>query len=277
MCRWLAYSGPRLSLNMLLFEPENSLIRQSLSASSSVVPTNGDGFGLGWYDEYPEPGLFRDTVPAWNDTNLKSVARHIRSSLFFAHVRASTGTSTSRNNCHPFIHGHAMFMHNGAVGGDGKIRRDLEHLIPTDLYHARQGTTDTEAFFLLALGHGLLEDPEAALARTTGLIEDLMAAQEVTEPLQAAIAFSDGKTVTALRFSSDRKSPNMYYRAGGDLYMRDGHIHFADGEDTVLILSETLDKPGDNCTEVPEGSVVRAQGSQIDVIPFQPDHSPATA
>jgi len=277
MCRWLAYSGPRLSLNMLLFEPENSLIRQSLSAANSVVPTNGDGFGLGWYDEYPEPGLFRDTVPAWNDTNLKSVARHIRSGLFFAHVRASTGTSTSRDNCHPFIHGHAMFMHNGAVGGYGKIRRDLEHLIPTDLYHARQGTTDTEAFFLLALGHGLLEDPAAALARTTALIEDLMAAQEVTEPLQAAVAFSDGKTITALRYSSDRQSPSMYYRASGDLYMRDGQIHFADGEDTTLILSEPLEKPEDNWTEVPEGSVLTAQGSKTSVTPFQPVYSPTPA
>jgi glutamine amidotransferase len=104
-----------------------------------------------------------------------------------------------------------------------------------------------------------------------------MAAQEVTEPLQAAIAFSDGKTVTALRYSSDRQSPSMYYRAGGDLYMRDGHIHFADGEDTALILSEPLDRPGDNWTEVPEGSVITAQGSKVSVTPFQPDHSPASA
>ena len=274
MCRWLAYSGPRLSLNMLLFEPENSLIRQSLAASNSVVPTNGDGFGLGWYDEYPEPGLFRDTVPAWNDTNLKSVARHIRSGLFFAHVRASTGSSTSRDNCHPFVNGSSMFMHNGSVGGYGKIRRDLEHLIPTDLYHTRQGTTDTEAFFLLALGHGLSEDPVAALARTTALIEDLMAAQEVTEPLQAAVAFSDGKTVTAMRYSSDGNSPSIYYRAGGDLYMRDGNINFADGEDTVLIISEPLDKPGEQWTELPEGSVISAKGSKVTVTEFRPGHSP---
>lgn len=274
MCRWLAYSGPRLSLNMLLFEPENSLIRQSLAASNSVVPTNGDGFGLGWYDEYPEPGLFRDTVPAWNDTNLKSVARHIRSGLFFAHVRASSGSSTSRDNCHPFVNGSSMLMHNGSVGGYGKIRRDLEHLIPTDLYHARQGTTDTEAFFLLALGHGLAEDPVAALARTTALIEDLMAAQEVAEPLQAAVAFSDGKTVTAMRYSSDQNSPSIYYRAGGDLYMRDGSINFADGEDTVLIISEPLDKPGDQWTELPEGSIISAQGSKVTVAEFRPDHSP---
>ena len=96
MCRWLAYSGAPISLNELVFKPEHSLIDQSLSARSSVQTTNGDGFGIGWYGERPQPGLFRDTRPAWNDDNLKSVSEQIRSHLFFAHVRASTGTSTTR-------------------------------------------------------------------------------------------------------------------------------------------------------------------------------------
>ena len=48
MCRWLAYAGPPLPLDELLFKPENSLIRQSLAATRGTVPTNGDGFGLGW-------------------------------------------------------------------------------------------------------------------------------------------------------------------------------------------------------------------------------------
>lgn len=274
MCRWLAYSGPRLSLNMLLFEPENSLIRQSLAASSSVVPTNGDGFGLGWYDDHPEPGLFRDTLPAWNDSNLQSIARHIRSGLFFAHVRASTGTSISRDNCHPFVHGRSMFMHNGEIGGYHKIRRELEHLIPTELYAARQGTTDSEAFFLLALGHGLLEEPGPALARTIALIEDVMAAAEVTEPLRAAVAFTDGENVTALRYAGDRASPTLYYLAGGDLYIRDHRIHLADGEDTLLVLSEPLDGADDFWTEVPENTLVAARGSKVFITPFKPSHAP---
>src|SRR5215207_3339612 len=50
--------------------------------------TNGDGFGLGWYGERPEPGLFRDIRPAWSDENLKSLSVQVRSPLFFAHVWA---------------------------------------------------------------------------------------------------------------------------------------------------------------------------------------------
>ena len=64
MCRWLAYSGPPLLLNELLFKPENSLIRQSMAATQSIVPTNGDGFGLGWYGKKEYPGIFHDTLPA---------------------------------------------------------------------------------------------------------------------------------------------------------------------------------------------------------------------
>jgi len=64
MCRWLAYSGEPLLLDELLFKPENSLIRQSLAATKSIVPTNGDGFGLGWYGARSQPGIFRDTLPA---------------------------------------------------------------------------------------------------------------------------------------------------------------------------------------------------------------------
>ena len=73
-------------------EPRNSLISQSLRARHSHVTTNGDGFGIGWYGERPTPGVYRDILPAWNDQNLKSLAHQIRSGLFLAHVRASTGT-----------------------------------------------------------------------------------------------------------------------------------------------------------------------------------------
>ena len=95
MCRWLAYSGTPIPLEDLLFKPENSLIRQSLAASESIVPTNGDR---------SFPGIYRDTMPAWNDSNLLSLSQQIHARSFFAHVRASTGTTTSRDNCHPFRH-----------------------------------------------------------------------------------------------------------------------------------------------------------------------------
>ena len=161
MCRWLTYTGRPVYLECLLYEPVNSLIQQSLHARKARVPTNGDGFGFGWYGEREVPGLYRETLPAWNDPNLKSLAHQISSRMFFAHVRASTGTATSRANCHPFAHGRWMFMHNGQIGGYEKVRR-----VPFGEYMPLRGLLDT-------LGAPVDQVPRDAIAGTGPAVLDL--------------------------------------------------------------------------------------------------------
>ena len=68
MCRWIAYRGETTSFEPYVTEPEHSLIAQSIRSLQSTAGSNGDGFGLGWYGEHPEPGLYRETRPAWSDT-----------------------------------------------------------------------------------------------------------------------------------------------------------------------------------------------------------------
>ena len=89
------------------------------------------------------PGIYREIRPAWSDDNVRNLCRHIRSSLFFAHIRASTGTATTRPNCHPFSYGPWMFMHNGSIGEWPLIRRQVEALIDDKFYPRRFGTTDS--------------------------------------------------------------------------------------------------------------------------------------
>jgi predicted glutamine amidotransferase len=129
MCEWMAYSGPIIYPEMLLLTPENSMLNQSLSARYSIMTTNADGCGLGWYAERLEPGVFRDVLPAWNDQNLISLARQVKTPLFFAHARAATFGPIQRSNCHPFAFGNKMFMHNGQIGGFESIRREVEGLV----------------------------------------------------------------------------------------------------------------------------------------------------
>ena len=268
MCRWLAYSGPRLRMSELLFEPVNSLIRQSLLSQRGTVPTNGDGFGLGWYGERRRPGLFRDTLPAWNDTNLHDLAQQIAAPLFFAHVRASTGTSTSRENCHPFRLRNLLFMHNGEIGEFIRIRRDVEYRIKPEHYVHRHGTTDSEAFFLLALSNGLAESPIEALTATIEQVEQMMAAAEIDEPFRMTAAFSDGDDLVALRHSSDHQSPSLYYAVASQLAVEDGTISFSPGEGSVLVLSEPLDEAAEPWQEVPEDHCLIAREGSIEVSPL---------
>ncbi|KIC35085.1 glutamine amidotransferase, partial [Ruegeria sp. ANG-R] len=171
MCRWAAYIGEPVHLSEVISHPEHSLIDQSLHATQSVTPTNADGVGLAWYGARPTPGVFRDILPAWSDRNLKSVAEHVSSGLFLGHIRASSGAPTSRENCHPFTADNWSFVHNGEVGGFSDFRRHANALIPDDLYHHREGTTDSEAMFLIALHEGLADDPKTALERAAGQLE----------------------------------------------------------------------------------------------------------
>jgi len=268
MCRWLAYSGPPLLLDELLFKPENSLIRQSRAATKSIVPTNGDGFGLGWYGCQKRPGLFRDTLPAWNDANLLSLSEQIQSDLFFAHVRASTGTSTSRENCHPFRCGRLLFMHNGQIGGYRTMRRELEQQIPAELFRERGGTTDSEAFFLLACGNGLASDVGEALRRTVAQVLELMARAGTDEPFRMTAAVADGERVHALRYSSDNLSPSLFYGIGGAIRVADRSVEFAPGDAAALILSEPLDGHAEDWFEIPEAHILSARGGAIDIRPF---------
>ena len=74
MCRWVAYAGPEIYLEDLIFHQEHSIVSQSLAATQSAWVTNGDGFGVAWYNNRTAPGLFKDILPAWNDSNLRSLA-----------------------------------------------------------------------------------------------------------------------------------------------------------------------------------------------------------
>jgi glutamine amidotransferase len=151
----------------------------------------------------------------------------VRARLFFAHVRASTGTATTRANCHPFGYRRHLFMHNGQVGDYARIKRRIESLIPDELYDHRLGTGDTEALFLAAMADGLDRDPLGAMARTLGQVLGMMKAAGIRQPLRFAAAHSDGETLTCCRWSSDAKPPSLYVRSSAG---------------NVMVVSEPVDR-----------------------------------
>lgn len=249
MCRFLAYLGEPIYLSELVCEPSHSLIRQSVSADEGKTSTNGDGFGLGWYGDRPDPGLYRETRPAWSDENLQGLCQQVRSRLFFAHVRASTGTSTSRANCHPFAHHNWLFMHNGQIGGYAKIRRGAEAMIPDRLYNLRVGTSDSEVIFFAAMANGLSTDPVAALVRTLRAVHDLMIEKGIVDPLRFTAAVTDGETLFGFRWASDNRPPSLYYRKTSA---------------NLVLASEPLDGCKENWVEVPKNcSLVASQSGKV--------------
>ncbi len=216
MCRWLAYTGSPVLLAQVLYTPVHSMIDQSLRSRLGAETTNGDGFGVGWYDAGPVPGVFRSIEPAWNDQNLRELAGHVSSPLFFTHVRAAIGSPVQQANCHPFRHGRWLFMHNGYIDRFAAVRRDLVLAVDESLFPEISGTTDTEALFYLALTFGLEDDPPEAVARAIGFVEDRGRARGVQDPFQGTIATADGESLWVFRYSSAGTSRSLFFDPAPD-------------------------------------------------------------
>lgn len=273
MCRWLAYTGSPVLIGQALYTPKHSLIDQSLHSRLGAETTNGDGFGLGWYDAESVPGVFRSIEPAWNDENLRELASHIRSHLFFAHIRAAIGSAVQQTNCHPFRHGRILFMHNGFVDGFEQIKRDLVLAIDESLYPDIKGQADTEVLFYLALTLGLEDDPPEAVARTIGMVEEQGRRRGIKHPFQGTIAVGDGERLWAFRYSSEGKSRSLFFsrdaRTLRELYPdREAIQQLSDG--ARLVVSEPIgDLPG-AWLEVPESSYGIAGQGDDQLRPFAP-------
>lgn len=257
MCRWAAYLGKPIYLQDVISAPDQSLLQQSLHARESKTETNGDGFGIALYGARRQPGVYRDVLPAWADANLASLAHQIRSGCFLAHVRASTGTATSRTNCHPFTVGKWSFMHNGQVGGFDNLRRRAEAMVDDQSYRHRLGTTDSEVLFLLAMSAGLDNCPKTALERAAGCLERLSRECGATPHMRMTVALSDGKTLYAARYASDRHAPSLYVGCSAV-----GHGH--------AVVSEPLGTDHGAWQEIPPGRFLTINRDGIRSEPFRP-------
>jgi predicted glutamine amidotransferase len=273
MCRWLAYSGTPVLLEQLLYEPAHSLIDQSLHSQLGATTTNGDGFGVGWYGEGDIPAVFKSVEPAWNDRNLRELAAHIRSGLVFAHIRASTGTPVQQTNCHPFRHGRWLWMHNGSIARFHDVKRELMLAVDPSLCSAVEGSTDSEAFFFLALTLGLEDDPPTAVERAVGLIEHVGREKGVEHPIQMTVATSDGRSVWAFRYSSEGKSRSLFYSTRVDT-LREQHPELAVlqtlSDESRLVVSEPLGDLVGAWNEVPESHYGVIEEGQDELLPFTP-------
>jgi len=276
MCRWLAYTGSPVLLTDVLYTPVHSLIDQSLHSQLGAETTNGDGFGVGWYDTTPTPGVFRSIEPAWNDQSLHELAGHVSSHLFFAHIRAAIGSPVQQSNCHPFRHGRWLWMHNGFIGGFAAVKRDLVLAVDESLFPEIKGGTDTEVLFYLALSYGLEDDPPGAVARAIGFVEARGRERGIEHPFQGTVATSDGQSLWAFRYSSQGRSRSLFFtRDVRQLRQQypDREILREVSDDARLVVSEPIGELPGAWVEMPEAhyGVVSKGGDQL--LPFAPEPS----
>jgi len=262
MCRFTLYLGPAIRLSALVTEPKNSLIHQSFESQEREERLNGDGFGVAWYtreqDQAAEPGLFRSITPAWNNANLQSIARVVKSHCILAHVRAATQVrSVSEANCHPFVHGPYSFMHNGDLAGFAQYRRELLASLSDEAFETIRGSTDSEHLFALLVDELARRAELAPLERLAAGVEATMArALELArrhgdEPSTLNLAVSDGSCAIATRFTNERDEhgESLHLHRGRRYVCEDGVCRMVPAEKgaagAVIVASERLsDDPG---------------------------------
>jgi len=265
MCRFVIYKGTSpVQLSHLLTRPCHSIINQAFDSRlrlDRLRPMNGDGFGVGWYDSvYDEelgsqPCIFTSVTPAWNNANLTRLAEKIKSPLVFGHVRATTAGSLSLDNCHPFVHGKLMFMHNGEIAKFTTLKRRLQTDLLDVPFNTVQGNTDSEWAFALFLSK--LPDCNAqsftsetlrtAMLATIASLNKYAEESGITEPSLMNFCVTDGENVVVTRYISSRinEAASLWFSSGTSFseYAEGGHYRMTKAdkrENIIMIASEPL-------------------------------------
>ena len=140
-------------------------------------------------------------------------------------------------------------MHNGQIGGWKTCRKEYESHISQDYFSLRDGSTDSEAIFLLALTLGLTDNPIKAITQAIEIALQTMDKHHIQEPLRASIAVSNGQSIWAFRYSNDANSPSLYF--GNPQTQANAANHLV-----TTIASEPLDAEAKHWQKVEEASAI---------------------
>lgn len=280
MCRFVAYRGHPVLLADLLYRPRHALVAQSSGAEEMSQVFNGDGFGIGWFSPEidPWPCVVKAAGPAWSNANARRLASKIRSGNVFAHVRAaSPGMPVQESNCHPFVDGRLMFMHNGSVQSFHRIRRRLQQSLSDPAFEAIGGSTDSEHAFALVLdelgGDRAEPSPERLREAAVGALRRLVGlarAAGVSAEMYCNFALTDGRALVATRFAWDTARPpaSLHYSVG-ERYVIDGDDGDMLGTESgpcgaVMVASEPLTRRPEDWRDVPPNHTLLV-GADLDV------------
>jgi glutamine amidotransferase len=291
MCRVLMYRGDAVSLDDLLYQPDNSLVKQAYDPQMLNVLSLA-GFGMvAWDDSSHHPAIpfsYRSLDVPLFDHNLKSLAEKLRVTALIAHVRGvpyRQDATVGEQNLHPFRYrGFRLALaHNGHLTAFDRMRFALlEHIRP-EIARLIRGNTDAEWIYALMLSQ--FADPRAehgpddivrALENTLSIVREVRRQHDICTSSPANLFVSDGASLVAARFAFDYGCYDMHdpvaldgghhmflglwYTTGRSYGLQDGEWKMigAPGEagGSVLISSEPLTRDTSTWFEVPEYSAI---------------------
>ena len=291
MCRILAYLGEPMAVQNLVFDTDNSLVRQSYSPRMMNTFLNLAGFGMTAWDptsfRAEEPFTYRATTLPSFDRNLRFLSSKLAPTCLVAHVRGVTYSHealVADTNLHPFhfVGARVVLAHNGHLRQFPHIRYALlEHVRP-ELAQRIEGTTDSEWIYALVLSQ--LDDPFGlpgareladATADALRILRKVRVAHGIDTSSPVNLCVSTGRAVVATRFSfdygwyppedemleTDLPFVSLWYAIGGTYAKRhdDWQMTAGDPPRSLIIASEPLTTDHSSWLEVPEYSMLTAE------------------
>ncbi|GLX79785.1 class II glutamine amidotransferase [Thalassotalea insulae] len=259
MCRFIAYTGEITLMEDLLFNAENSLVRQSKQAKMRVNPLNGDGFGVGWYPTHSDelPGTFVSIEPAWSNRNLSQIATKIPTKHFFAHVRdASVGMPVSQSNCHPFQYGRYLWMHNGRLDQFSCFRRLLLSELSDQAFDFIKGNTDSECAFALFLDE-IAFDQQASHSK---LVQGMRNTIEKISDYRRQVGAS---TNAFINFALTNGQESVFTRYSTLADVRPASLFYHQEGENIIVSSEPVTENSDYWTKVERNTLLSVCANKV--------------
>ena len=250
MCRWFIYFGNKIIIKNILYDHNNSIIKQSYKNKYTPFlenirdhEVNVDGFGIGWFHNKNNIITYKSTKTPYTDFNFKNISKILKSNLIFAHIRAIKPFSSNivhELNCHPFNYKNLLFMHNGDIKNFLKIKVEIIKKINKIYLNEIKGTTDSEYIFYLILSFiekKNLDDIQKSIIETINFLNSL----KNIGIYSFNIAITNGKFVIFTRYINNENDtpPSLYFK--NDIV-------------NILISSEPIDY-NDNWNIVPKNNI----------------------
>jgi predicted glutamine amidotransferase len=183
-------------------------VREESSALAPFMPSEADGYGVGFYQagevlHRKRPQVIREPV------SFSAVIEDIKSQIVIAHVREATVGDGRADNTQPFRMRQWLFGHVGSLAGQDQLRARIESELPDFLRRNMRGQTDSELLFHVVLSFlhesGQLEAVDVAhgavvsALRKTAETIDRHASALGSVPSSLTLALTNGRQLYAMQ------------------------------------------------------------------------------
>lgn len=290
MCRVLSYLGKPILIEELLYDPDNSFIKQSYNPKMMTDLLNLAGFGMFAWDAnsyLPElPYQYKTSSLPLYDENLKNISRKIKPQCLLSHIRGVSFEGdhiVSNQNVHPFIFEgtNIALAHNGSLSDFELMKFDLLKAIDPAYRTSILGTTDSEYIYALFLSQlsnasGPFDphDISDSLIKTLKVLQNIRHEHNITTTSPVNLFLSNGQFIAATRFVLDygwysshsaqaighMTYHSLWYTYGNSYGLYEGEYKMKDSEDRscILIASEPLTEDTTTWIEVPAYTLIIA-------------------